>query len=226
MIRTRKSDNGDLTVARHRLVRRIEREGIAGAQVLAAMEAVPREAFVAESLRGAAYRDAPLPIGGGQTISQPSTVALMVDALELAPGDRVLEVGAGSGYAAAIIGQIAGEVFAIERLPELAAAARERLAALGTDNVHVYEGDGTEGLAEEAPFDAIVVAAGGPRAPEALLEQLGVGGRLVIPIGRTLDEQKLFRIRRVSDADYRWEELADVRFVPLVGRGGWNGDGG
>jgi protein-L-isoaspartate(D-aspartate) O-methyltransferase len=225
MIRLRMADNGEMAAARHRLVRRIEREGIVDARVLMALASVPREAFVPEKLREFAYRDAPLPIGGGQTISQPSTVALMVEALELEATDRVLEVGAGSGYAAAVIGQIADEVFAIERLPELAAAARERLAALGVDNVEVYEGDGTEGLAAEAPFDAIVVAAGGPKAPGALLGQLRVGGRMVIPIGASVDEQKLFRIRRAGEEEYRQEELADVRFVPLVGRAGWDGGG-
>jgi protein-L-isoaspartate(D-aspartate) O-methyltransferase len=226
MIRMQKSEDGAMAAARHRLMRRIEREGIADERVLAAMETVPREAFVPGKLREFAYRDAPLPIGGGQTISQPSTVALMVSALELEPEDRVLEIGAGSGYAAAILGEIAHEVFAVERLPELAATARDRLAALGADNVHIYVGDGTVGLAEEAPFDAIVVAAGGPKAPGALLGQLRVGGRMVMPIGPSLDEQKLFRIRRVGEEEYRQEELADVRFVPLVGRAGWDGGGG
>jgi protein-L-isoaspartate(D-aspartate) O-methyltransferase len=213
----------DLKEARRRLVDRIEREGVADWRVLAAMAAVPREAFVPETLREHAYRDAPLPIGRGQTISQPSTVALMTAALELQPDDRVLEVGTGSGYAAAILGELAAEVHTIERWGSLADEARERLARLGFENVCVYEGDGTQGLAEEAPFDAIVVAAGGLRAPEALLSQLRVGGRLVIPIGPSLDEQKLYRFRRVGEEEYRREELADVRFVPLVGESGWDG---
>ncbi|MFQ5459763.1 MAG: protein-L-isoaspartate(D-aspartate) O-methyltransferase, partial [Anaerolineae bacterium] len=157
--------------------------GIADGAVLTAMAMVPREAFVDPDLAEYAYDDAPLPIDAGQTISQPYMVALMLEALEVRPSDRVLEVGTGSGYAAAVLSMIAAEVFTVERIESLATAARRRLADLGHDNVHVRRGDGTLGWREEAPFDAVVVAAGGPEAPQALLEQLGVGGRLVIPIG-------------------------------------------
>ena len=155
--------------------------GIRDEAVLHAMRIVPREAFVSEEMREFAYRNAPLPIGSGQTISQPLIVAHMAEALELAPHERVLEIGAGSGYAAAILSRIAKEVFTIERHRELAETARERLKRLGYENVQVRCGDGTRGWPEEAPFDAIVVAAGGPGIPPALLEQLRIGGRLVIP---------------------------------------------
>ena len=186
-----------------------------------AMRIVPREAFVSEEMREFAYRNAPLPIGSGQTISQPLIVAHMAEALELAPHERVLEIGTGSGYAAAILSRIAKEVFTIERHRDLAETASERLKRLGYENVQVRWGDGTRGWPEEAPFDAIVVAAGSPGIPHALLEQLRIGGRLVIPVGKELDSQQLIRAIRRGDDEFEYEELGAVRFVPLIGEAGW-----
>jgi protein-L-isoaspartate(D-aspartate) O-methyltransferase len=202
--------------------RQLVARGIRDARVLAAMRTVPREAFVAEELAEFAYDDAPLPIGAGQTISQPYIVAAMAEALEPEPGHRVLEVGAGSGYAAAVLSRVVAEVYAIERHAELATVAARRLADLGHANVHVRQGDGTLGWSEHAPYDGIVVAAGGHEVPRALLEQLAVGGRLVIPIGTTPRDQQLLRVRRVGPSTYEREELGAVRFVPLIGAGGWH----
>lgn len=201
--------------------RQIKGRGIVDPAVLAAVEAVPREAFLPPELAEFAYLDRALPIEKGQTISQPYIVALMTEALELKPTDRVLEVGTGSGYAAAILGKIVGQVYTIERHAELADTAARRLREQGFDNVHVLHGDGTLGWSEHAPFDAIVVAAGGPDVPRALLDQLAIGGRLVIPVGEEKTLQSLVRVTRVARDNYRREELGDVRFVPLVGAGGW-----
>ncbi|HWA99007.1 MAG TPA: protein-L-isoaspartate(D-aspartate) O-methyltransferase [Pirellulales bacterium] len=194
--------------------------GIRNEAVLRAMRRVPREEFVADELREFAYRNAPLPIGQGQTISQPLVVAHMAEALELEPGDRVLEVGTGSGYAAAVLSLLAGEVFTIERHQALAESANQRLKQLGYGNVRVRFGDGTRGWPEEAPFDAIVVAAGGPSVPAPLLAQLSIGGRLVIPVGERESQQLVRAIRRGTD-EYEYEELGGVRFVPLIGEAGW-----
>ena len=212
----------DLAQQRERLVARIRREGIRDTRVLDALNTVPREAFVPPEMRELAYRDSPLPIGHDQTISQPYIVALMAEALNLQPADRVLEVGTGSGYAAAVLATIAREVYTIECRRELAESARERLREAGATNVHVLHADGTRGWPEHAPFDAITVAAGGPDIPPRLLEQLRVGGRLVIPVGRS--SQQLIRVTRVAEDEFQQEKLADVRFVPLTGAGGWNGD--
>ncbi|HSO22299.1 MAG TPA: protein-L-isoaspartate(D-aspartate) O-methyltransferase [Chondromyces sp.] len=210
---------------RRKMVRhQIEARGIRDGRVLDAMREVPREAFLPAELADYAYEDGPLPIGSGQTISQPFIVASMVDALDLEPGDRVLEIGGGSGYAAAVISQIAGEVFAIERHGELAEAARERLEKLGYSNVHILHGDGTKGWPDEAPFDAIVVAAAGPKVPESLRQQLAVGGRMVIPVGPTRFEQRLVRVTR-TDGGFEEEQLEPVRFVPLIGEEGWRESG-
>lgn len=196
--------------------------GIDDPLVVEAMRRVHREAFVPDSLRDAAYEDGPLPIGAGQTISQPYIVALMTDALELRGGERVLDIGTGSGYAAAVLGCIAAEVFSIERIPELAERARKNLEAEGFDNVRVRCGDGTMGWPEEAPFDGITVAAGAPAVPEALKHQLAVGGYLVIPVGSEHISQSLLRVTRVSRDEYRSENLGGVRFVPLLGEQGWS----
>jgi protein-L-isoaspartate(D-aspartate) O-methyltransferase len=201
--------------------RHLTSRGVRDAAVLEAMRTVPREAFVAAQLAEFAYEDAPLPIDAGQTISQPYIVALMTEALELTPRDRVLEVGTGSGYAAAVLSRIAAEVYTVERHEELATAAQRRLRALGYTNVHVQHADGTLGWAAHAPYDAIVVAAGGPDIPPALLEQLAAGGRLVIPIGPSPREQELVRVRRHPDGSYARDDLGPVRFVPLVGAAGW-----
>lgn len=203
----------------------VERElrmlGIRDEAVLQAMRIVPREEFVAPELREFAYRNAPLPIASGQTISQPLIVAVMTEALELAPDERVLEIGTGSGYAAAVLSRIAREVFTVERHQELADTARQRLQRLGYDNVHVLHADGTRGWPAHAPYDAIVVAAGGPGVPSALLQQLGVGGRLVMPVGDEKESQRLIRVIRRGENDLEYEELGAVRFVPLIGEGGW-----
>ncbi len=188
--------------------------------VLAAFARVPREEFVPESLVDQAYADIPLPIGSGQTISQPYVVAMTAQALELRGHERVLEIGTGSGYAAAVLASLARDVVTVERIPELAKSAAERLARLGFHNVHVHQGDGTLGWAINAPYEAICVAAGAPRPPRALLEQLAIGGRLVIPHGDA-DNQRLVRIRRKDELTYVEEDLGQVRFVPLIGDQGW-----
>lgn len=194
--------------------------------VLDAMRKVPRELFLPKSLREFAYEDSPLPIAGEQTISQPYIVAFMAEALMLKGGEKVLEIGAGSGYAAAVLSEIATNVYTVERLGALAEKAATTLAEFGYDNVHVLHGDGTKGWPEHAPYDAIVVAAGGPQVPESLKEQLKVGGRLVIPVGADQRSQELVRIIRVSANEYRSEDIADVRFVPLIGEEGWETAGG
>ncbi len=212
----------DYSRARERMVDwQIKQRGVHAEDVLTAMLSVPREVFVPEHLRQFAYDDGPLPIAAGQTISQPYIVAYMIEALLLTGGEKVLEIGAGSGYAAAVLSRIAGEVYTIERIGELAAQAKATLAELGYSNVTVIHGDGTLGLPEQAPFDGIVVTAGSPEVPESLKEQLKVGGRLVIPVGASRSLQELVRITRMADAEYESEDLAGVRFVPLVGAEGW-----
>src|SRR5712691_12558652 len=198
---------------------------VADPAVLDAMRAVPREMFVPASAAEFAYDDTPLPIEEGQTISQPYVVALMAEALELTPRDRVLEIGAGSGYAAAVLSRVAAEVYAIERHAVLVALARRRMKDLGYDNVHIFQGDGTLGCPEHAPYDAIVVSAGGPSVPDALRAQLVIGGRLVIPVGTTSPEQELLRVTRTGENGYEQEDLGSVRFVPLIGVHGWGAQG-
>ncbi|HEX9297634.1 MAG TPA: protein-L-isoaspartate(D-aspartate) O-methyltransferase [Polyangiaceae bacterium] len=195
--------------------------GISDPRVLQAFGEVPREAFIPAALAEFAYEDGPLPIGEEQTISQPYIVALTVEALGLRGGERVLEVGTGSGYAAAILSRIAGEVYTIERLESLAASAEERLVALGFSNVHVRSGDGSLGWPEHAPYDAIAVAAGGPKVPPALLAQLAIGGCLVIPVGALESSQVLLKVTRTSEKEFREEPITDVQFVPLIGEEGW-----
>ena len=208
--------------ARLDMVRRqIERRGVRDHQVLAAMESVPRHLFMPEARWDEAYADNAVAIGEGQTISQPFVVALMTESLDLHGDERVLEVGTGSGYAAAVLGRIAKEVYTVERLESLADKARERLERLGYTNVHVLCGDGTLGWASHAPYDAIAVAAGGPKVPQALLDQLAVGGRLVIPVGPDESSQVLVRVTRESETSYRRENIADVQFVPLIGEHGF-----
>jgi protein-L-isoaspartate(D-aspartate) O-methyltransferase len=210
---------------RHEMVdRAILGRGVRSEPVLAAMRSVPREAFLPAELREFAYEDAPLPIEQNQTISQPYIVAFMTEALEISGGEKVLEIGAGSGYAAAVLSRIAGEVYTVERIGQLAEKAASTLADLGYHNVHVRHGDGTKGWPEHAPYDGIIVAAGGPAIPESLKEQLKVGGRLVIPVGRDPKVQELVRVTRVSENEYQREDLADVRFVPLIGQEGWSPD--
>ncbi|MDH4056667.1 MAG: protein-L-isoaspartate(D-aspartate) O-methyltransferase [Gammaproteobacteria bacterium] len=199
----------------------MEARGVRSEILLTAMRKIPREQFIPPHMREFAYDDTPLPIAAQQTISQPYIVAYMTEGLALQGGEKVLEIGTGSGYAAAVLAEIAGKVYTIERIGELATEAASTLARLGYSNVEVINADGTLGLPEQAPFDAIVVAAGGPDVPESLKKQLKIGGRLVIPIGRYRDVQELVRVTRVSASEYRQEDLADVRFVPLVGEEGW-----
>ncbi len=201
--------------------RNIAARGVRDQLVLEAMRKVPRELFLPTNLREFAYEDSPLPIAGEQTISQPYIVAFMAEALMLKGGEKLLEIGAGSGYAAAVLSEIAANVYTVERLGQLADKAAATLADLGYDNVHVLHGDGTKGWPEHAPYDAIVVAAGGPQVPESLKEQLKIGGRLVIPVGVDQRSQELVRVVRISKDEYRSEDIADVRFVPLIGEEGW-----
>jgi protein-L-isoaspartate(D-aspartate) O-methyltransferase len=195
--------------------------GVRSHLVLDAMRTVLREAFLPESLREFAYEDAPLPIAENQTISQPYIVALMIEALALEGGEKVLEIGTGSGYAAAILSRIAKDVYTVERIGQLAEKSGAVLADLGYKNVRVLHADGTRGWPDQAPYDAIVVAAGGPEIPESLKAQLKIGGRLVIPVGSDRRYQELVRVVRVSEHEYKTEDIADVRFVPLVGEEGW-----
>jgi protein-L-isoaspartate(D-aspartate) O-methyltransferase len=204
--------------------RQIAARGIRDPDVLRALREVPREVFVPENLREFAYDDAPLPIAEGQTISQPFIVATMIEAADVGPGDKVLEVGAGSGYAAAVLSRLAGEVFAIERHKALADAAELRLAQLGYGNVTIIAGDGSGGLADEAPFDAILVAARGPELPETLKRQLKVSGRLIIPVGGE-DVQSLLCVTRNGEDEWTTHTLDQVRFVPLIGAHGVPEDG-
>lgn len=208
---------------RRQMVRQqIAARGVRDVRVLRAMRVVPREAFVAEAFVDAAFDDAPLPIGAGQTISQPYIVALMCEALELRGHERVLDVGTGSGYAAAVLARLARQVYSVERIASLAADATTRLAALGIDNVQVRHGDGSLGWPEHAPFDAIVVAAGSPRVPPALQAQLAEGGRLVMPVGEREYGQQLLRMTRLSADDFETHHISAVRFVPLLGEQGWS----
>jgi protein-L-isoaspartate(D-aspartate) O-methyltransferase len=196
------------------------RRDIVDPRVLAVFGAVPRELFVPEALRERAYEDAPLPIGDGQTISQPYVVAMTAQALELRGHERVLEIGTGSGYAAAILGALVREVETVERIEILARTAANRLADLGFANVHVHHADGSLGWAARAPYEAIAVAAGAPRPPRSLLDQLAIGGRLVLPHGDA-EQQRMTRIIRRDGDRFEEQDLGAVRFVPLIGAEGW-----
>lgn len=218
-----RTDEERLAAARRRMTDLIARRGVTSEAVLKAMETVPRERFVPDERAEIAYDDGPQPIGDGQTISQPYVVALMIEAAGVKEGTRVLEVGAGSGYSVAVMAAMGARVFAIERLEGLTDAANARLAALGYDNVDLIAGDGTLGRPDAAPFDAIIVTAGGPSVPETLQGQLAVSGRLVIPVGHDRHAQTLRRVTRLGGDSYRQEVLGHVAFVPLVGAQGWEG---
>lgn len=202
--------------------RQLKRRGINQAPILDAFRQVPREAFVGDQYAHLAYGDHPLPIKAGQTISQPYIVALMIEAAAIKPGDNVLEVGAGSGYAAAVISRVAARVVGIERHHDLVGLARERLRRLGYDNVAILEGDGTKGCRDHAPFDAILAAASGSHVPRALIEQLAPEGRIVMPVGEPGWAQRLIKVTKQEDGILREENLGAVRFVPLIGEEGWS----
>lgn len=198
-----------------RLIMGLRRSGITDSKVLGAMERVARDAFVDPAFLDQAWEDRALPIAQGQTISQPFVVAFMTQALELTDRTKVLEIGTGSGYQTAILAKVARRVYTIERHRELMATAEDRFADLGLHNVHTRVGDGWKGWSEQAPFEAIIVTAAPPEVPQALIDQLADGGRMVIPIGRSSDVQSLVRLRRRGEEIER-EDLLDVRFVPLV----------
>lgn len=215
-----------MRVLRENMVRHsIAARGVKDDRVLAAMREIPREAFLPEDLAEFAYEDTPLPIEEGQTISQPYIVALMIEAIRPGPRDRVLEIGTGSGYAAAVLSRVVGQVYTVERHEALADLARRRLQTLGLLNVEVLLGDGSLGWPEHAPYDGIIVTAGGPHVPRQLRDQLAVGGRMVIPIGPDLRLQHLVRVTRVDHERFEEERLGEVRFVPLVGEDAWEGPG-
>ncbi len=212
----------DYAIARRLMVeRQIVARGIQDFRVIEAMKRVPRHRFVEEALWSQAYGDYPLPIGEKQTISQPYMVALMTQSLELRGGEKILEIGTGSGYQAAILSQIVSRVYSVERIPALARRARQVLDSIGCRNVNIKLSDGSIGWENEAPFDGIVVTAGSPQVPAHYLEQLAVGGRLIIPVGGD-DNQILKRIVRCGLQEYREEDLLDCRFVPLIGQDGWS----
>jgi protein-L-isoaspartate(D-aspartate) O-methyltransferase len=201
--------------------RQLRRRGIAEPHILDAFRAVPREAFIGAGYAHLAYGDHPLPIEANQTISQPYIVALMIQAAAIKPGDTVLEVGSGSGYAAAVISRIAARVIGIESQHDLVDIARQRLSRLGYDNVEIIEGDGTKGCREHAPFDAILAAASGSHVPRPLVEQLAPGGRIVMPVGEPGWIQNLIKVTKNEDGTLVQEGLGEVRFVPLIGEEGW-----
>jgi protein-L-isoaspartate(D-aspartate) O-methyltransferase len=200
----------------------IRARGIRDPRVLKALEKVPRHLFVNEALRDQAYNDNPLPIDGGQTISQPYIVALMTEALELTGSEKVLEIGTGSGYQAAVLAELVDHVFSIDRIASLAGNARRLLESLNYYNIAIRVGDGTLGWKDEAPFDAIMVTAGAPDMPKTLVEQIAVGGRLVVPVGGR-HSQVLMKLTRLSESvnDVKKEDLGGCRFVDLIGEYGW-----
>ncbi len=212
----------DYHIARKKMVEtQLVGRGIKDEKVIAAMLSVPRHFFVDEALALQAYSDSPLPIGDGQTISQPYIVAYMAEALKLKTGDRVLEIGSGSGYQTAILATLAAEIYAVERLASIYEKGRQNLARLNFKNIHLKLADGTIGWPEHGPFAAIVVAAGGPKIPKPLIEQLAPDGRLIIPVGTTPHNQKLTLLVKDQDGTITQQQLTDCRFVPLLGQHGF-----
>jgi len=201
--------------------RQLKRRGITDRLILDAFREVPREAFVSPQYARSAYEDHPLPIEAGQTISQPYIVALMIEAAGIGLRDKVLEVGSGSGYAAAVISRLVGKVIGIERQHDLVVASRERLERLGFDNVEIVEGDGTRGCPEQAPFDAILAAASGTHVPQPLIDQVADGGSVVMPVGSPGWAQELVKVTKRADGSVERQNLGGVRFVPLIGEEGW-----
>lgn len=214
----------DYSIARRNMVdRQLKARGIKDPRVLAAVGQIPRHLFVEDAFASQAYGDFPLPIGDKQTISQPYMVGLMSEALQLTGKEKVLEIGTGSGYQAAVLAKLAGRVFSVERIPALARRARRILDSIGCGSVNIKVTDGTLGWEEEAPFDAIVVTAGAPSVPDCYLRQLAIGGRLVIPVG-DMGVQVLKRITRTGENSFFEDQLVDCRFVPLLGKLGWRED--
>jgi protein-L-isoaspartate(D-aspartate) O-methyltransferase len=204
---------------RRALVERLRERGISDPAILRAFQEVPRHEFVPEAMGHRAYEDAPLPIGFGQTASQPSLQALYLQHLELAPGDRVLEIGTGSGFQTAVLAQLVERVYSVERVRDLSVRARTALDRLRVSNVALLVGDGTVGWSRFAPYDAILVAAGSPEVPAPLLDQLAEGGRMLVPVG-TRAAQRLLKVRKTS-GEVEMEDVMDCTFVPLLGRFGW-----
>jgi protein-L-isoaspartate(D-aspartate) O-methyltransferase len=196
--------------------------GIRDARVLKAMSVVERHRFVPESLRGGAYADHPLPIGYGQTISQPYMVALMSESLQLSGGEKVLEIGTGSGYQTAILAELAKDVYSIERIDSLANKAQDLLAGLGLTNVRIRSGDGTLGWPEEAPFERVIITAASPAVPQPLLDQLKDGGKMLLPLGGSLSQ--MLTLIEKNGRDLRYSDICQCVFVPLVGKVGWKGE--
>ena len=205
---------------RRRLVETVRARGVSARAVLAAVGEVPRHRFVPDAVLRRAYEDTALPIGFGQTISQPSLQALYLEVLEIGAGDRVLEVGTGSGYQTALLAELSDNVYSVERIPELAVRSRQVLDELGYRNVALLTGDGTVGWSRYAPYDAILVAAAAPDVPQALVEQLAPGGRMLIPLGDR-NTQRLTLVRRTTDGGTERETVTGCVFVPLIGRFGW-----
>jgi protein-L-isoaspartate(D-aspartate) O-methyltransferase len=212
----------DYTAEREAMVeRQLRRRGITEPEILDAFRAVPRAKFISDDYAHLAYGDHPLPIEANQTISQPYIVGLMIQAAGIRLGDKVLEIGAGSGYAAAVISRIAGRVIGIERQHDLVEVARERLNLLGFDNVEFVEGDGTKGCSDHAPFDAILAAASGSHVPRPLVEQLAPDGCIVMPVGEPGWVQELVKVTKQEDGILKQQTLGGVRYVPLIGEEGW-----
>lgn len=212
----------EMSMQRFRMCEKLQQQyHIADERVLDVMNRIPRHLFVPEAIKSQAYRDNALPIAGGQTISQPLIVARMTELLEMKGTEKVLEIGAGSGYQTAVLASLSRKVFAIERLDTLFREAQDRLAQLGFRNIVLKCDDGTNGWNAYSPYDAILVAAGGPQVPQPLVEQLAVGGRLVIPVGADIKSQVLMRVTR-TQTGAKTENFGPVSFVPLIGRHGWN----